>query len=141
MKTIINIFFGLFTFIIIGQTKNTTSIIVNGIANKEEFVEMLIENNNFPESESYGVLTTKLRETITRPGWTHQYHYQIQFKDDTAIIKPYWSSGVNAVFGMDPSTMQWKYRDPKKKGNIYGIITNETLMMLTKAGYLDITYN
>lgn len=141
MKALINIYFLLYSFIIICQTKNTTSIIVNGVNDKQSFVEMLIENNNFPENESYGVLTTKLRETTTRPGWTHQYHYQIQFKDDKAILKPYWSSGVNAVFGMDPATMQWKWRDPKKRGNILGIITNETLMMLTQAGYLDINYN
>jgi hypothetical protein len=139
MKKIFVLFFVMTMAPTNAQDKNTTTIIVNNAADKEAFAQMLITHGNYIESDQYGVLTTTLRSTKTRPGWTHQYHYRVQFKDGTAILKPYWGTGINMGLGLDPTTFEWNWH-PKPKGNINGIITAETMEMLANGGYQDISF-
>lgn len=124
-----------------GQTNSTTEIILKTSIDKENFIQMLIENDNFVDTENYGVITTVLRNSKTKPNWSHQYHYRIVFKADSIIIKPYWTMNITIDLGVAEAESQlekWNYSTRK---NINGFIHQETIEMLNNAGYTDISYN
>jgi len=110
-----------------GQTKKNTSIIVNGITNKEVLIQALIASENY---------------IATEPNWSYQYHYQVILKEDRAIIKPYWTSGIGLNLNgitADAQLNKWHWHK-NKKSNINGIIANETITMLKNAGYSNIIF-
>lgn len=129
------------TFTVLSQSKKTTEITINNHVDKEEFVQMLIAHDNFVQDEKYGVITTVLRNSATKPNWSHQYHYRILFKENSIVIKPYWTMNINIDMGIAEAEAQlekWKYSTKK---NINGFIHQETIAMLTGAGYTNISYN
>jgi len=140
MKTIIITI--LITFSLHSQKKSDTQIIVQNITDKDNFISNLIDFENYVQSEKYGVLTTELRNTSTKPNWSFQYQYKITLKDSTAIIKPFWTSGIGLNLNgitADAQINKWHWHK-NKKSNINGIIANETITMLHKAGYTDIIF-
>jgi len=125
----------------VAQTEQPNEIVVHNVSDKESFIQMLIENDNFVDTEKYGVVTTALRNSKTKPNWSHQYHYRIVFKEDSIVIKPYWTMNITIDLGVAEAESQlekWKYSTRK---NINGFIHQETIEMLTNAGYTDISYN
>lgn len=124
-----------------GQDKKDSSFIINEKINKEVLISALIEHDNFIEDEKYNVITTKPRNSSTRPGWSYLYYYEIVIKESTTVIKPFWSTGVGLKIGVATADAQYsKWKARTKGNNINAFIYKETLAVLEEAGYTNITY-
>lgn len=128
----------------IGQTKGDNTIVVSTSNtdgdNIQNLKELLLDNRFFIKSDSDSTITTELRNSKTKPNWSHQYMYQIRFKDGQIIIMPYWTTGVGLEVGMvtaQPQLEEWSFSDRK---NINGFIYHETVSMLRSDGYTDIEF-
>lgn len=129
------------TTISYSQTKQTTEIICNNVADFDGMMQTFIAYDNYIDTDNYGVITTVLRNSTTKPKWTHQYNYRIVRKNDTVIIKPYWTMGITIDLGSVEAPAQlekWHYSDRK---NINNYIYQETMQVLKSAGVQDISFN
>jgi hypothetical protein len=123
------------------QSKNTTEIILKDVGAKEELIKLFVSNENYIESEKYGVVTTVLRNSKSKPNWSHQYMYRIVFDDTNVTIKPYWTMGLTIDLGSVNAEAQLEKWHFSKGKNINGFIFIETMEMLKNGGYSDIDYN
>lgn len=123
-----------------GQTKADTEIIIHNVTDFDQFIKAFITAGNYIKNDNYGVITTELRNSTTKPNWTHQYMYRIIRNDADVTIRPFWTMGIHIDLGTaeaDAQLEKWHYSDRK---NIKGFIFTETMQILKSVGYTKISF-